>query len=105
MQISRKQQTMTSKKEINKVFFNQVEYCVHPKLKSFAASKIGQILDIKKETIILRDRFEDGCWNFKSMRSCDFIYECWNGSIPKNKNVTNINNIKIDNRISNIKLV
>ena len=36
------------------------------------------------------DKFKDGCWHFKNMRSCDFIYECHKGLIPENKNSINI---------------
>lgn len=54
---------------------------------------------------MLGDKFKDGCWNIKNMRSCGFIYECWNGLISKNKTVTNINITKIDNRLKILKLV
>lgn len=87
------------------MIFNNTEYHRHPKIKTFTSLKVGQILNIKKQTTMLGDKFKDGCWNIKNMRSCGFIYECWNGLISKNKTVTNINITKIDNRLKILKLV
>lgn len=69
----------------NKVVFNKIEYHKHPIIKTHASSQIGQNLDIKKQSIIMGDEFEDGCWYFKNLRSFDFINACHKGLIPKNK--------------------
>ena len=42
---------------------------------------------------------------FKSYQTHRFIWECFNGLIPDGKEIDHINNIKSDNRLSNLQLL
>ena len=102
-----------SNKEIIK--FQSKKFYNHPNYKKYFASKDGQILSLKydKKRILKLQVYGSGYYYFKL---CDdniiknysvsrFVYECFKGNIPDDKEVDHIDNDKKNNNIKNLQLL
>ena len=93
----------------NKRFYN------HPNYKKYFASKDGQILSLKydKKRILKLGKKTGGYYYFnlsesntlKSYSVSRFVYECFKGNIPDDKEVDHIDNCKKNNNIKNLQLL
>ena len=100
-------------KEIIK--FKNIKFYKHPEYEKYLASKCGKILSLKrKEKKILKLQINGwGYYQFglyennikKIYRVSRFIFECFKGEIPLDKDVDHINNDKKNNSISNLQLL
>ena len=96
-------------------FNNESLYKTHPIYNLYAANKKGEIFNINLKKPI-RGR-ENNC-DYKMVmvrlkkskkQKCitihRFLYECFNGLIPPDKEIDHINNNKSDNRLENLQLL
>ena len=92
--------------------FQNIKFYTHPVYNRYAASKDGLIYG-KKHKIILKQNVNTGnggylhffAYNENGRRFYSvarFVYECFNGIIEDGKVVDHIDNIKINNKISNL---
>ena len=97
------------------IIFNNIKFYVHPFYNRYAASKDGQIFG-KKHKIILKKILNKGnggylfffAYNEKGRRFYSvsrFVYECFYGKIPKDKEVDHVDNNKVNNCIDNLQLL
>ena len=97
---------------MTKIIINECVYKVHPIYNLYAGSKDGKFIHIIKRVpnigrknncgylgLNVRKHGQSG---FKSYQTHRFIWECFNGLIPDGKEIDHINNIKSDNRLSNL---
>ena len=102
-----------SNKEIIK--FQSKKFYNHYCYKKYFASKDGQMLSLKynKKRILKLQVYGSGYYYFKL---CDnniiknysvsrFVYECFKGNIPDDKEVDHIDNDKKNNKIKNLQLL
>ena len=92
--------------------FQNIMFYKHPLYKNYLASKCGQILSLKrKEKKILKlDLSSNGYFYFglyenndrKSYSVSRFVFECFKGEIPLDKEVDHIDNDKKNNNIKNL---
>ena len=90
-------------------------YYKHSKFSNYAASKEGDIINVKTEKNIKVSKSRDGYLKFTiynqklkkpyTYSHHRFVYEAFNGKIPYNLEVDHINQIKTDNRIKNLQLL
>ena len=95
--------------------FQNIKFFWHPYFKYYLASKCGKILSLKwnKKRILKLHRLRNGYLNFKLCENNArkdysvhrFIYECFKGTIPVDKQVDHIDNNKENNLISNLQLL
>ena len=98
----------------NMLIIDEKKYYKHFKYTKYAASKDGSIINIKTKRIIKMIN----CNGYLYFNLCDanlskpkfyyqhrFVYEVFNGSIPKFFEIDHINNIKNDNRKKNLQLL
>ena len=100
-------------KEIIK--FQNIKFYKHPKYENYLASKCGQILSLKrKEKKILKLNLSgNGYFYFGLCENNDckiysvsrFVFECFKGNIPVDKEVDHIDNKKENNSIINLQLL
>lgn len=91
------------------------KYYKHPVFGNYAANKDGTILNVKKEKVRKMSVSNRGYLFFslydkrfdkpKIYYQHRFVYEVFQGPIPKWFEIDHINNIKTDNRIENLQLV
>ena len=97
------------------IIFNNIKFYVHPIYNRYAASKDGEIFG-KKHKIIIKQNVNKGnggylhfyAYNEKGRRFYSvarFVYECFNGKIPNDKQVDHIDNSKYNNHLDNLQLL
>jgi len=99
----------------DKIYINGKCYISHPVYNLYAGSKGGFIINLIKQnpmkgnianTGYLRVSVrKHGDSNKKTCFTHRFIWECYNGLIQDDKVIDHINNIKDDNRLSNLQLI
>ena len=84
----------------------------HPVFTKYAASKDGNIINVKTKRIIKMFNNGNGYLFFtiygekrKNYYQHRFVYEVFKGKIPPNLEIDHINNLKSDNRIKNLQLL
>ena len=89
-------------------------YKVHPVYDLYAANEAGEVMNIVKKDAkkghnnngymmyIVRKHAQKGQ---KSMYVHRFVWECFNGLIPKDKVIDHVNNIRDDNRLCNLQMM
>lgn len=93
-----------------RVFILEKKFYCHPVFTNYAASKDGEIANVKTKRklkmqdngngyckFIIYDKHLIKCKNYYQHR---FVYECFNGLIPKGFHCDHINRIRSDNRIN-----
>ena len=95
--------------------FQNIKFYSHPSYKKYFASKDGQILSLKrKEKKILKlltkgkDYLYFGLYINNTQKTClvsRFVYECFKGNIPDDKEVDHMDNNKENNSIKNLQLL
>ena len=95
--------------------FQNIWFFKHPIYKNYLASKCGQILSLKrKEKKILKFGTKGRGYLFfclyenntyKNYLVSRYVFECFKGEIPVDKEVDHIDNDKKNNRISNLQLL
>ena len=95
--------------------FQEILFFSHLKYKNYLSSKCGQILSLKrKEKKNLKlDLSSNGYFYFglyenndrKSYSVSRFVFECFKGEIPLDKEVDHIDNDKKNNQIDNLQLL
>ena len=88
------------------------EFYEHPIFNNYLASKNGNIYSLKSKKILSKKKnngygylifyLYDEKKNYYQHR---FVYEVFNGLIPKGKQVDHINNLRNDNKIENLQLL
>ena len=97
------------------IILNNIKFYVHPIYNRYAASKDGQIFG-KKHKIVLKQNVNTGnggylyffAYNEKGRKNYSisrFVYECFYGEIPNDKQVDHIDNNKYNNRLDNLQLL
>lgn len=97
------------------IIFNNIKFHVHPIYNRYAASKEGQIYG-KKHKIILKQNENTGNGGYlyffaygekgrKNYSVSRFVYECFYGEIPNDKQIDHIDNNKHNNRLNNLQLL
>ena len=97
-----------------RVIIEGVKYYKHPVFSNYAASKNGEIVNVKTKKIIRMIK----CNGYLYFNICDkklekpknyyqhrFVFEVFRGPIPRCFEVDHINNVKSDNRIKNLQLL
>ena len=94
--------------------FQNIKFYSHPIYSKYSASKDGQILGKKrKKRLKLGTNFAKGYKFFnlyadnvpKTYLVSRFVYECFKGNIPDDKEVDHIDNNKENNSIKNLQLL
>ena len=93
--------------------FQNIKFYTHPIYSQYSASKDGQILGKKRKKILKGTNFANGYKYFtlhagnisKSYLVSRFVYECFKGNIPDDKEVDHIDNNKENNSIKNLQLL
>ena len=98
-----------------RVIFEGKKYYKHPVFNNYAASKNGDILSLKSEKNLSMLKGSNGYLFFKiydkklekskNYLHHRFVYEVFQGPIPRCFEVDHINEIKYDNRIKNLQLL
>ena len=84
-------------------------YFTHPTYIRYAADHYGNVVDIKKKVFI--DQDELGYFHIEDKnrtvkyRSDKFVWKCFNDIIPKNGVIEHIDGDKLNNKLSNLRLV
>lgn len=85
------------------------KYYFHPEFTKYAASKEGEVINVKTGRIMKMCKNHAGYYRFNMSRKCYFIhrfvFEAIKGKIPDGYQVDHINEIKTDNRIKNLQLL
>ena len=97
-----------------RVIIDGKKYYKHPVFSKYAASKDGEVINVKTGRII---KMAD-CNGYLIFSICDeklekpkkyynhrFVFEVFKGSIPRSFEIDHQNNIKADNRLVNLKLL
>ena len=100
---------------LQRLIINGKKYYQHPIFTNYAASKEGEIINVKSGKIIKPQLSNQAYYLFsvcdKSLNkpksySCHrFIFEAIRGVIPEGFEIDHINNCKMDNRIKNLQLL
>ena len=98
-----------------RVIFDGKKYYKHLVFSNYAASKNGDIINVKNERILKMGKDGSGYLHFKiydknlekplSYLQHRFVYEVFKGPIPRGFEIDHQNNIKTDNRIKNLQLL
>ena len=98
-----------------RVIIDGVKYYKHPVFGNYAASKNGEIINVKNKIILkMRDNGNGYLYFTVSDKNLEkpknyyqhrFVYEVFKGPIPRCLEIDHINNIKKDNRIKNLQLL
>ena len=97
------------------VKYQGIKFFFHPFTKYYLASKCGKILSLKRreKKILKLDLSSNGYFYFglyennnrKSYSVSRFVFECFKGEIPLDKEVDHIDNDKNNNQIGNLQLL
>ena len=101
---------------MKEIEFQDIMFYKHPKYKKYLASKCGKILSLnrkEKKILKLQLNFAKGYLYFglhinntqKNYFVSRFVYECFKGDIPNDKEVDHIDNNKENNNITNLQLL
>ena len=95
--------------------FQNIKFYFHPYHKYYLASKCGKILSLKcnKIRILKLQKKSSGYLEFNLFENNKkrhysihrFVYECFKGTIPVDKQVDHIDNCKENNTINNLQLL
>ena len=98
-----------------RVIIEGVKYYRHPVFSKYAASKNGEVINVKTGRIIKMMKDRGGYLRFSirdkklektiSYSNHRFVFEVFQGPIPSCLEVDHINEIKTDNRIKNLQLL
>ena len=98
-----------------RVIIDGKKFYKHPELSNYAASKDGDVINVKTKKIMNKCKNNSGYLFFgiynkklkkpKSYAQHRFVYEVFKGKIPPNLEIDHHNNIKTDNRIKNLQLL
>ena len=98
-----------------RVIIDEVKYYKHPVFSNYAASKNGDVINVKTERIL---KMKDNGHGYLYFNICDkklekpknyyqhrFVYEVFKGPIPRFFQIDHVNNCKTDNRIKNLQIL
>ena len=98
-----------------RVIIEGVKYYKHPVFSNYAASKNGDVINVKTKRILKVRNNGNGYLNFglcdkklektKNYYQHRFVYEVFRGPIPRCFEVDHQNNVRSDNRIKNLQLL
>ena len=98
-----------------RVIIDEVKYYKHPKFSNYAASKDGDVINVKKNKVMSMIKNNCGYLHFniynkdlkkiKTNLQHRFVYEVFNGKIPSHLEIDHLNENKTDNRIKNLQLL
>ena len=94
---------------------NNIKFYKHSVFDNYAASKDGDIINVKKGTVINKNKNNCGYLTFTiynkklqkqiSILQHRFVFEVFNGKIPPHLEIHHINSKRDDNRIKNLELL
>ena len=98
-----------------RVIIDGKKFYKHPVFNNYAASKDGNVINVKTEKIMKMNKVGSGYFQFricnkklekqKNYYQHRFVYEVFKGPIPRCFEIDHINNLKFDNRIKNLQLL
>lgn len=85
----------------------------HPIYRNYGADRDGVVYNFKKLSRLHKhnDKYGYSYFNIrfggisKSLRVGRFVFECFNGLIPGESNIDHINNVRDDNKITNLRAI
>lgn len=98
----------------NTIIYNEKIYYIHPIYTNYGASKSGKVIHCnilkpfvgsKNHTGYLQVAVSSKNNKQKTFQVHRFVYECFNGLIPKDMVIDHVNDIKDDNRIKNLQMM
>ena len=101
-------------KSSSDISIQNVIYKIHPIYNMYAGAKNGSVIHIKERNPLFGNKHTTGYLTCTVRISKEkqkgffvhrFIYECFNGIIPKNKVIDHVNDIKSDNRLCNLQIM
>ena len=102
-------------KSKRRVIIDGVKYYKHPEFSNYAASKDGDVINVKKNKVMSMIKNNCGYLHFniynkdlkkiKTNLQHRFVYEVFNGKIPSHLEIDHLNENKTDNRIKNLQLL
>ena len=106
---------MYKSKRKRRVIIDGVKFYKHPEFSNYAASKDGDVINVKKNKIMSMFKNNSGYLSFgiydknlqktKTNYQHRFVFEVFNGKIPSHLEIDHINENKTDNRIKNLQLL
>ena len=106
---------MIKSKRKKRVIIDGVKFYKHPVFTNYAASKDGDVINVKTKKIMTMSKNNCGylyfnIYNKKLKKSKPhaqhrFVYEVFKETIPSYLEIDHINNLKTDNRIKNLQLL
>ena len=100
---------------MNTITIDHIVYNIHPTYKSYAASEHGEIVNIIERKPVKMGKFysDHSCfrmkiddeYDFKYYHVNEFVWECFNSSIPEGKVINHFNDSLEDNRFKNLNLI
>ena len=98
---------------MNLIVFRKTKFFSHPFHYNYYSSKEGEIYSKKSNKILKLQKHPAGYLIFKISNKSKgksyyvhrYVYECFYGNIPKDKEVDHIDNNKINNNIKNLQLL
>lgn len=98
---------------MNHIVFKKTKFFSHPIYDNYYCSKEGEIYSKKSNKILKLQKHTAGYFIFnifekskgKSYYAHRYVYECFYGKIPKDKEVDYIDNNKTNNNIKNLQLL
>ena len=106
---------MYKSKRKRRVIIDGKKFYKHPEFSNYAASKDGDVINVKKNKIM--SMFKNNCGYLyfgiynknlqktKTNYQHRFVFEVFNGKIPSHLEIDHINNDKTDNRVKNLQLL
>ena len=106
---------MYKSKRKRRVIIDGKKFYKHPEFSNYAASKDGDVINVKKNKIM--SMFKNNCGYLyfgiynknlqktKTNYQHRFVFEVFNGKIPSHLEIDHLNNDKTDNRVKNLQLL